>query len=199
MEAIQVCRHDGVQVNMYHLQPLYEDTTKTCIRLWDTPGFTYGEGAATYQHNQLSHMLEGCIPDGFKGLDRINITLATPGFRSSPTVEDKMHVVFLMVHYKHLTERCSPYMDRICEFISYITNDSSPFTKSKRASVVVSVAVGCGVGARSNTTVHTNDVCAEEIQRRQEEGYIYLAGCELHSTPILPGTMSFQASSQSCW
>ena len=122
------------EVTMYPLGSLRKNARgakKTCIQLWDTPGFTYGESATTYQHSQLCHMIEGCIPDGFKGLDRTNLSVATSGFNRDPTVEDKMHVVCLMVNYQHLTERNSPYMARIAEFITCITDDSSPFRKSR--------------------------------------------------------------------
>lgn len=87
-------------VSMYPLEGrrrMGKDAMKTSLRLWDTPGFTYGEDAATYQHKQMRFMVEGCIPDGFEGLDKKSISLVPPGttgINMNPRAGDKMQWCF---------------------------------------------------------------------------------------------------------
>lgn len=121
-------------VNLYELQSTRDDLPgfiTTRINLWDTPGFTFGTTADTYKHGQLSYILEGCIPDGFKGPDKQCITPGTEGVKLAPTVADTMHVVLLTVNHGHLKESNSAYMARVAEFIAQITNPASPHTRSK--------------------------------------------------------------------
>lgn len=127
--ASTVTRH----VTKYRLESIRDDLPgflTTCIDLWDTPGFTYEQDATTYRGGQLAHMVEGNIPDQFPNLDTTGITFNTPGLQRDPTPSDKMHVVLLMVNYKHLNERDSPYMARVNEFIAQMRNPSSAFTQS---------------------------------------------------------------------
>jgi hypothetical protein len=120
------------KVRSYRLESTGSDV-QTRIFLWDTPGFTYGDGARTYQHGQLTYILNGHIPHGFEGVDTVPITPDTPKLRLSPQPVDRMHVVLLCVHYKSLEPKNNPYMARVDEFVECITNKASPWTESECA------------------------------------------------------------------
>ena len=119
-------------VTSYPVATVSKEMLTTRITLWDTPGFTYEGTVTTYRHGQLSHILSGVVPHGFANVDTARIVPhETRGVRAQPSPADKMHVVMLCIHFKHLAERGSSYMARISEFIEIITNPDSPWTQSK--------------------------------------------------------------------
>ena len=125
----EVTRYDLESISIQEDSPGY---ISTCVTLWDTPGFTYTGSGLNYQHRQMGHMVEGWIPDGFENLDKIDVAPgSTAGCTTPPTPADKMHVVFLVVKYDDLEAANSPYLTRLREFITLITNKASPYRKSK--------------------------------------------------------------------
>jgi len=83
-------------------------------QLWDSMGW----GVSDYKGGELGFILDGNLPDKCK-LDA-NISLKTDGFKTSPSLQDSVHCMCLVVPCESATDES--YMSRLHEMREFARN-----------------------------------------------------------------------------